>query len=253
VDKERIQATNYQAIEAKESLSFGFPFKVPNANTLLDIPLAAMRPLADQIPVSCEDWFTIGRWVNVANASAGLTWVTLDAPLLQFDDPIAGIRDRGSISGAFKGGPSHLYSWLMNNRWGTNYRAYQDGLTEFRYLLRPFQKSDPAEATRFATGFDQPLLATQPAEKQSAQGFTLPRPDSADVVITAAKPSDDGRALIVRLFGASGKEHTVSLQWPGRHPAHLFLSNTSEEPVSKVNDAITVAGYGLVTLRAEFE
>lgn len=253
VDKARLEATNYQAIEAKESLDFGFPFNLPNADMLLDIPLAAMRPITDQIPVSCEDWYTIGRWANVANADAGLTWVTLDAPLLQFDDPIGGMRDRGSNADAFKHGPHHLYSWVMNNRWGTNYRAYQEGLTEFRYVLRPFQKSNPADATRFATGFDQPLLVMKPVDKQGASNFTLPRLDSEDVIVSAAKPSDDGRALIVRLFGASGKEQTVSLHWSGRQPIRLFLSNTSEEPVSKTSDEITVAGYGLVTLRAEFE
>jgi alpha-mannosidase len=239
-------------MEAKESLDFGFPFNVSNADVLLDIPLAAMRPITNQIPASCEDWYTIGRWANVANANAGLTWVTLDAPLLQFDDPMAGLRDRGSNANAFKRGPGHLYSWVMNNRWGTNYRAYQEGLTEFRYVLRPFQKSSPADATRFATGFDQPLLVTEPAEKRASRCI-LPRLDSEDVVVSAAKPSDDGRALIFRLFGASGKERKISLHWPGRHPAHLFLSGTSEAPVSKTSDEITVPGYGLVTLRAEFE
>jgi hypothetical protein len=251
VDKERLEAVNYQGPEAKESLAFGFPFNVPDAKVLLDTPLAAVRPVTDQIPASCRDWFTVGRWASVANAGAGLTWVTLDAPLVQFDDPMAGLRDREPHANAFEKGPHRVYSWVMNNRWGTNYRAYQDGLVEFRYVLRPFQKSDPAEATRFATGFDQPLLVTNAAEKLPSN-CTLPQLDSDEVVVTAAKPSDDGRALIVRLFGASGKEQKVSLHWPGRHPARLFLSNTSEEPMSKINDRLTVAGYGVVTLRAEF-
>lgn len=252
VDKERLKAANYEVMDGKESLDFGFPFNVPDAKVLLDIPLAAMRPVQDQIPASCEGWFTIGRWANVANASAGLTWVTLDAPLIQFDDPFAGLRDRRAQF-TLKKGPHHIYSWVMNNRWGTNYRAYQDGLAEFRYVLRPFQKSDPADATRFATGFDEPLLATKPLKKNPAPRFILPQIDSDEVVVSAAKCSDDGRALIFRLFGASGKERKVTLHWPGRHPARLFLSNTSEKPLSKIGDEITVAGYGVVTLRAEFE
>ncbi len=252
VDKARVMATNYQAKAAKESLSFGFPFNVPDADVSLDIPLAVMRPGADQIPMSCEDWLTIGRWANVGNGSGGLTWVTLDAPLVQFDDPTAGLRDQTSHATSFKRGPHHLYSWVMNNRWGTNYRAYQEGLAEFRYVLRPFQNSAPAEATRFATGFDEPLIVTRPLEKDTVH-FALPQIDSEDVIVSAAKPSDDGRALIVRLFDASDKPETVLLHWPGAHPTRLFLSNTSEEPVLKTSDEITLAGYGLVTLRAEFE
>jgi hypothetical protein len=253
VDKARLVATNYQAAEAKESLSFGFPFSVPDAEVLLDIPLAALRPRTDQIPMSCRDWFTIGRWANVANGNAGMTWVTRDAPLLRFDDPRAALRDRVPPAKASKKGPHPFYSWVMNNRWGTNYRAYQEGVSEFDYVLRPFQKSNAAAATRFATGFDEPLIVVSPQVTQDANHFTLPQIDSKEVVVSDAKPSDDGRALIVRLFDASDKGQTVSLHWPGRHPAQLFLSNTSEEPLSKTSDEIKIAGYGLVTLRAEFE
>ncbi|HEX4263172.1 MAG TPA: glycosyl hydrolase-related protein [Verrucomicrobiae bacterium] len=81
----------------------------------------------------------------------------------------------------------------------------------------------------------------------------MPQLDSENVVVSAAKPSDDGRALIVRLFGASGKGQKVSLHWRGQHPARLFPGNASEAPLSKINDEVTVAGYGLGTLRAEFE
>jgi hypothetical protein len=253
VDKERLEVASYQTMEGKESLDFGFPFQMPEADVTLDLPLAAMQPGVGQIPASCNQWFSIGRWVNVANADLGLTWVTLDAPLVQFDDPTAGIRERHSSS--FKRGPHHLYSWVMNNQWGTNYKAYQEGLTEFRYVLRPFRKSDPAEATRFATGFSQPLLVTRSAlaDTQSASRFTLPRLDSDNVIVTAAKPSDDGHALIVRLFGASGKNQLISLTWPANHPTKVFLSDTSEKPLSKMTDQLTVPGYGMITLRAEFE
>ena len=30
-----------------------------------------------------------------------------------------------------------LYSWAMNNHWHTNYRAYQEGPVQFRFVLRP--------------------------------------------------------------------------------------------------------------------
>ena len=53
----------------------------------------------------------------------------------------------------------------MNNHWGTNYRAYQEGPTVFRFVLRPHRRRDPAEASRFATGFSQPLLAVRAGRK----------------------------------------------------------------------------------------
>ena len=42
-----------------------------------------MRPEIDQLPGSCKNWLTVGRWVDIANRQFGITWVTRDAPLIQ--------------------------------------------------------------------------------------------------------------------------------------------------------------------------
>ena len=83
VDKERLQAKSYHAQEGKESVNFAFPFNVPDGQMLLDIPLGAFRPELDQMPSACKNWFTVGRWADVANGDFGVTWVTLDAPLVE--------------------------------------------------------------------------------------------------------------------------------------------------------------------------
>ena len=238
----------------KESVNFAFPFNVPHGELLLDLPLGAMRPERDQLPGACKNWFTVGRWVEVANSDFGVTWVTLDAPLI----------DIGTISARLLGSqrdpavwrkkvePTQtFYSWVMNNHWGTNYRAYQEGPAVFRYILRPHRKTNPAEATRFATGFSQPLIV-RPADQ--ARPIVPPRVQvsSPDVVVTALKPSDDGRAWIVRLFGASGKDASVGLEWSAPAPAEVSLSDTTEKPRGKVGPSVTVPGWGLVTLRAEW-
>jgi hypothetical protein len=74
------------------------------------------------------------------------------------------------------------------------------------------------------------------------------------VLVTDFKPSDDGKAWIVRLFGASGKTVSARLNWGPRTPKAVFLSNTSEQAGDKVAaEKIPVPGFGLVTLRAKFE
>ena len=91
-----------------------------------------------------------------------------------------------------------LYSWAMNNHWGTNYRAYQEGPTVFRFILRP-HRGAIADATRFATGFSQPLLVVRlRGANQNLE--PLLRVEPADVLVTGLKPSDDGKSLMVRLF-----------------------------------------------------
>jgi alpha-mannosidase len=207
------------------------------------------------MPSACKNWYTIGRWADVSNPDYGLTWVTLDAPLIQ----VGGIT--ATLLGS-QGDPKvwrkktertqRIYSWAMNNHWGTNYRAYQDGPVRFRFVLRPHRRFDPAEASRFAVGFSQPLIPRR-ARGASPKSEPLLRVEPADVLVTAVKPSDDGKALIVRLFGASGKPTNAKIMWLGVNPRTVSVSDTSERAITPVSGPIEIAGYGLVTLRAELQ
>jgi alpha-mannosidase len=84
-----------------------------------------------------------------------------------------------------------------------------------------------------------------------AVGFYLLQLSSDRVVVTAFKPSDDGKAQIVRLFGPSGKTEKVKLAWASPAPRQVWLSDTSEQPRQKAGPTIEVPGWGIVTLRAE--
>lgn len=256
VDKERAPKPangDYRERSAKESVNFAFEFNVPGGEMHLDLPLGMMRPEADQMPSACKNWFTVGRWADVANRDRGIQWVTLDAPLVQVGEISARFLNsqydpdtwRKTVAPTQK-----LYSWAMNNHWGTNYRAYQEGLTRFRFILRPYRRSDPAENSRFATGFSQPLIPVA-ARGEKPVASPLLTVSGEDVFVTGLKPSDDGRAIIVRLFGASGKNESVRLKWKSAQPTAVFLSDTSEKAGAKVGGRISVPAGGLVTLRAE--
>ena len=54
VDKTRLEAKSYVSKAGKESVQFGFPFRVPGGQIVLDIPLGMMRPEVDQIPGASE-------------------------------------------------------------------------------------------------------------------------------------------------------------------------------------------------------
>ena len=253
VDKARLQARSYRDDQGKESLNFAFPFNVPEGRMLLDIPLGVMRPEADQMPSACKNWFTVGRWVDVSSQQGGITWVTLDAPLIEIGGLTARLLNSQTNPDVWRKHvePTQtIYSWAMNNHWGTNYRAYQEGPTVFRFILRPHRKPDPAEASRFAIGFSQPLLPCVANDRPAAAPLLSLAPD--DVLVTALKPSDDRKAIIVRLFGASGETRSATVRWGRAQPKGVYLSNTSEKAGEKVSGPVSVPGYGLVTLRAEF-
>jgi alpha-mannosidase len=238
---------------SKESIQFAFPFAVPNGKLTMDIPFGNMRPEVDQLPGSCKNWLPVGRWIDVSNQDLGVTWVTQDAPLTEI----------GAISATMLGSQrdptiwrKHIestqtfYSWVMNNHWGTNYRAYQEGPVTFRYALRPHGKHDAAAASRFAIALSQNLIA-KPASPKTDLPTPLLKVEPADVLAITLKPSEDRTAWIVRLFGASGEPRTANLNWGANTPVKTWISNLAEEKLAPAGDSIAVEGWDLLTLRIE--
>jgi hypothetical protein len=237
----------------KESVNFAFPFNIPHGRILIEPSLSAMRPEIGQLAGSCKNWFTVSRWVDIANDDYGVTWVTMDAPLIEVGGITATLLGSQTAPEVWqkKVGPTQkIYSWAMNNHWGTNYRAYQEGPVTFRYILRPHKRSTPAEATRFSLGFAQPLVARQ-SRGPLHPSQPLLNLDSNEIVVISLKPCDDGKAMIVRLLNTADSKKTTRLTWNGKKPVQLWSSNTSEKPLAKIENKITLAGHELQTVRAD--
>jgi alpha-mannosidase len=239
-------------VRQKEGVHFGFAFNIPDGAVRLDIPWTVIRPEVDQMPGACKNWLTAGRYLDVSNDRYGVTLVTQDAPLVEL----------GSITATLIGSQpdpkvwlTHLeptqtvYSWVMNNFWHTNYKADQGGSAVFRYALWPHGKYDPAACERLGIGYSQPLVVV-PARMAGPLPSRL-RVEPSDVLATVIKGSRDGKALIVRLFGASGEPRNASLTWSEPQPSAIFLSDLSERAGERVSGPIDVPGWGIVTLRVE--
>ena len=237
----------------KESIQFAFPFAVENGQMTVDVPFARVRPELDQLPGSCKNWMPVSRWVDVSNATGGVTWVTLDAPLIEVGgitatklnsqtDPEVWLRHLDPTQ--------TFFSWAMNNHWGTNYRAWQEGLVTFRYALRPHQGADFARATQFATGLSQPLVVMAAAGAAPTVGALL-HVEPADVVVEELKPGADGTGWIVRLFNASDRAKDVRLSWsPHADVVRMSRSNLAEEPGEVSQDSFSLAASELMIIRA---
>jgi hypothetical protein len=229
----------------QEAVHLAFPFNVPDGVMRMDVPWAVVRPETDQMDGSCKNYLTVQRWVDVSNRGFGATWATVDAPLIEVGkitcDPVA-------VGWIEKLEPSQaIYSYVMNNYWETNYKAGQEGPTPFRYSIQPHGPFDQAAAARFGTDRSQPLIVVPVDEEPGRPPFV--RVEPSGVVLTALKPSEDGKALIVRLFGASGRPERATLTWGEHKDMKLWMSNLAEEQGSPVTGPVDVPPYGMVTLR----
>jgi hypothetical protein len=243
-----INVIDKKNIYEQEAVHLVFPFKVPDGVMRMDIPWAVVRPETDQLPGACKNYFTVQRWVDVSNNDYGVTWATPDAPLIEVgaitNDP------RGKSVGWIESiQPSTtLYSYVMNNYWETNYKASQEGPTTFRYSIEPHNDFDPGKAAKFGTEQSQPLIAV-PVDTKTPMQDSIMKVEPESIIVTALKPSSDGKAWIIRLFNAGGQIEKAAVTWSKPAPNTIWLSNMAEEEVNKLTGSIDMAAYDIVTLK----
>lgn len=221
-----------EAERGKEAAYFAFPFAATYPEFRLEIPNGVMRPGVDELPGSCKEWYAVQHFVRLASRDGNLVLTPIDAPLVCLCDINRGLWPQElQISNA------HLYSYIMNNYWFTNYKADQDGEVTFRYAITTRAGND-AEAARFGWQACAPVRAALIA---SAQDGPLPgtltslcRVVPESVVITAIKAPEVGSGLVLRLFSYAEKPTTaaLTLSVPGLRKAHLC--NLVEEPLDEL-------------------
>ncbi|MFH1918645.1 MAG: glycosyl hydrolase-related protein [Planctomycetota bacterium] len=253
---DRVDVINFMhkdKVLTKEAVHFGFAFNVPDGVMRMDVPWAVVRPEIDQLPGACKNYFSVGRWIDLSNDQFGVTWATLDAPLVE-----VGAITVDVLPSVFepKNWIRHLeptgtfYSYVMNNYWETNYKASQEGMVAFRYSIMPHQQYDPAAAARFGIERSQPLVVV-PVDASAPAPRSLFRVEPASVLVSSLKPSEDGKALMVRLFNASDAAAKATLSWSDPVPGSVSLSSPFEEEGTELSSPIDLPGYGIATLRAE--
>jgi hypothetical protein len=236
------------AVRDKEGVHFGFAFNVPQGQVRLDVPWAIERPDLDQLPGSNKNWYPVQRWADVSNDRYGVSLATPDAPLIEVGGITGNVGLDGSPDWRHDVAPTQtLYSWVMNNHWHTNYKAEQEGPATFRYSIAPHGPFAAAAAERFGIDCAQPLLVT-PAGGPIPASKPLLTVQPATVLVAGLKPTDDGRATLVRLYNASDRAAAATLSWrTGRKST--VLSDTAEDPGKPVPGSVTVPAWGMVTLR----
>ncbi len=240
-----------QAVRSVEGVHIGFSFKIADPAVHINSPGVIGEPEKDQLPGACKNWFSIERWVDISNSKLGVTWSTADAPLMELGGLTANLpRSQPNPNAYLKTiqPSSRIYSWVMNNHWHTNYRADQEGPTWFRFAIQPHGAYDPVAAMHFGVESTEPLLVS-PASGAAPVGSRLSL-EPASVMATAFKPSDDGKALIVRLFNPTDQPQTAQLTW-SQPVRQIWLSSAREEQGHKAPAAIPLARFGTVTLRVE--
>jgi hypothetical protein len=250
---EIIDVIDRKKVREKEGVHLAFPFNIPEGTIHMDLGWGIIRPEADQIAGACKNHFSVQRWVDISNQDYGVTWVSLDAPLVEVGGITAEVWNLSPDRPWIKYLPPSqtIYSYVMNNYWHTNYKADQEGLTTFRYAIRPHCQFRTGEASHFGMERSQPLIAV-PVDGNAPPLKSFMKIEPATVILTSLKTSNDGQSRICRLFNASGSPQQVILNWTGEQkPTTIFRSSPREEQGLLTGNRLEMLAWEILTLRCE--
>ncbi len=215
-------------VRSKEAIHIEFPFAIPGPQTRYDVASGIVRPELDQLPGACRNFFPVQSWVDVSNASSGVTLATPDAPLIEIGGIAAEQPWKGKTASS-----GLLYSYLMNNYWHTNYRSDQEGPVTFRYSIFPHGPFKPEEATRAGRNSREPLLLFL-SERKAPLPDSLFQVRSPSVQLVSLQPIDSGKALLALLYNPTAQTAPAELGWGVRGRIKTMRCDSSGRPLTAV-------------------
>jgi hypothetical protein len=201
---------------AKEAVYIAFPFAcdVERGGLWLEYPDAITEPLKDQHSSACRDWYAVQRWLAASDGEATVVLSPLDSPLVTLGGMTASTWPRQlSLNRA------HVFAYVMNNYWHTNYKASQGGRQVFRFSLISarggFSKREAVArgwemyAPAVAQSGGGPLKPVLSASAESLVGV-----EPAGLPLMAFKQAEDEKGFVFRVCDLAGVGGSLKLTLP---------------------------------------
>lgn len=190
-----------------EGVYIAFPFSNQNNGQLVyEAQGGVVRPGIDQLAGSASDWNTIQNFAAVKSDKSQIVFCSEDIPLVQFGDINTG---RYYYKRTPKNG--HIYSWVLNNYWTTNFRASQFGELDWKYQITSSTDNSNAFATKFGWGSRVPLITKTNAGGQKAISKHLSKTfvdlgTAENLLLVHSRPTQNGEGVILHLRETEGDQ-----------------------------------------------
>lgn len=215
---EFIEDIDKDAVRDDEAAYFVFPFAMTHPRFRYEIQNGSVDPSKDMYPGGGVEWFSVQHWVSVEQDGVSATVLPLDAPMVTLGDITRQLFPKEF--GARKG---WIFSYVMNNVWGTNYRPVQGGHFQFRYVITSSASTEPAVLSHAGWEEVTPLevdeitesdkAVDRPEPLDAAQGSFLQTGDP-NLLLEAWKPAEDGNGTILRFLDLGGQKRNVTVHIP---------------------------------------
>ncbi len=200
-----------QIVTTPEALYVAFPFTLPDARIVFETIGGVLSP-GGQIPGSSSDWNAAQNFVSVRGKAGQIVLVSDEVPLWHFGDLNMGKYERYP-----KPGKTWLYSWVMNNYWTTNFRAYQEGGFSWSYQITSSADTTNTFATKFGWGTrnvfsTRTFPAAAKSELKESLAESLRVEGASNVLLVNSRPVFEGKdAILLHFRELEGKEADISV------------------------------------------
>ncbi len=239
-----------------EAIYVAFPFGPDDGRILYETLGGIAEPAADILPGAASDWQTMQSFAAVTwpagESPAGQVVLSSDEiPLVQF-----GEINIGKFQRVARVEKPHIFSWVMNNYWTTNFRATQEGEFRFSYALTSNAQATRSLATRFGWSHRVPFLGRVlpgGGRARQLQSTALLPMDVANLILVAARPNRRGPGIILHLREVEGAPTALNTSaWTFRgEPARVREVNVLGQAMGKVTALVQFEPFEPKFLRVE--
>lgn len=219
------------AVVDPEAVYVAFPFYLKDSKLAYEAQGGLVFPGINQLEGTAHDWNTIQNFASVRSEDSQIIFGSHDIPLVQF-----GAINTGRFYYKHQPATSHIYSWVLNNYWTTNFKASQEGQMRWTYFISSSENASNSFASRYSMGNRIPFLSrVLPASdrEEDRNPKSLMTIDSPNIVIINSLPSIDGKGIVLHLRETEGKECNINIK-------HLLnLKATSYQEVNVLEEKIT--------------
>jgi len=216
-------------VTTPDGIYVAFPFKLDNAKLYFDVQGGVVSSGENQLEGTASDWNTVQNFVSARNGKAQFVVGSNLIPLFQLGGIRTGMYQRKKVYDV-----PHVYSWVTNNYWTTNFRASQEGELRWSYYLTSDSDTSNTFATRFGWDSRIPIYArVMPKGKPN----NLPASYSSfnfskeNLLMTSATPSIDKGYILINVRELDGKSTPLQITGGSGKTVEFSIVNALEEPL----------------------
>ncbi len=236
-----------------EALYVAFPFSLPQSRIVFET-IGGVLTQGQQLPGSSSDWNAAQNFVSVRGKTGQIVVVSNEIPLWQFSD-----FNMGKFEANPKAGKPWLYSWVMNNYWTTNFRAFQEGGFHWGYQITSTSDTTNTAATKFAWG-ERNYFATRtfPAGKNEFKSpvlETISLKGSQNAILINSRPAfKNGEAIVLHFRELEGKpaELTLESKIAGRSVKRMVEVNVIGKEIGSPIQSIKLNPFEVKFIEVDF-